>query len=112
MRGVPLLPWRRLVCFQNRLDEGPHGLQSRLRSNSNLSFSGNRVRQCFPHHAPVNTQLLRHPLDLSHTVGKLTPDLLKYLHFGSPLQPRPLPAPSPPPAPSVISPSPPVEANY
>jgi hypothetical protein len=43
----------------------------------NLPFSRNRVSQCFAHHAPMNPQLLRHPLDRSCTVRMLTPDLFK-----------------------------------
>jgi hypothetical protein len=77
MCGVPLLSRGRPICFQNRFDEGLRWFQTRLRSNSNLSFSRNCVSQCFAHHAPMNPQLLRHSLDRSRTVCMLTPDLFK-----------------------------------
>jgi hypothetical protein len=77
MGGVPLLPGGHPVCFQNRFNEGLRWVQARLRSKRNLPFSRNRLSQCFAHHAPMNPQLLRHPLDRSRTVRMLTPDLFK-----------------------------------
>jgi hypothetical protein len=77
MRGVPLLPGRCPIGLQNLFDKRSHWFQPRLRSNGNLSFSGNRVGQRFAHHSPVNSQPLCYPLDRSNTAGMLTPNLFK-----------------------------------
>jgi hypothetical protein len=43
MCRVPLLPWRLVVGFQNRIDEGNRRLQLRSFSHRNLSLDRNRT---------------------------------------------------------------------
>jgi len=73
-----LLPCRRLLCFQNRLDEDLRPpISASLESQSFVLGEPRRSllrAPCAGEH-PASS----HPLDRSHTVCMLTPDLLKYI---------------------------------
>jgi hypothetical protein len=77
MCGVPLLPWRLLVRFQNRIDEGHRRFQLRSLSHRSLSFYWNRTKHRLTHHPPMNPQLLGDPSNRSTAMLILTSDLLE-----------------------------------
>jgi hypothetical protein len=77
MCGVPLLPGRLLVRFQNRIDEGHRRFQLRSLSYRCLALYRNSTEHRLTHHPPMNPQLLGDPSNRSTTMLILASDLLE-----------------------------------
>src|SRR5580704_5874608 len=90
MCRMPLLPWRLVVHFQKRIDEGHRRFQLWSLSHRCLSFYRNRTEHRLTHHAPMNPQLLGDPsnsstlalLSTRPPLGRLSPKRsTRYLVF-------------------------------
>jgi hypothetical protein len=77
MGRMPLLPWRLLVRFQKRIDEGHRRFQLWSLSHRCLPFYRNRIEHRLTHHTPMNPQLLGDPSNRSTAMLILTSDLLE-----------------------------------
>jgi hypothetical protein len=77
MCRVPLLPWRLVVGFQNRIDAGNRRLQLRSFSHRYLSLDRNGTEHSLTHHAPMNPQLLGDPSNRSTAMLILTSNLFE-----------------------------------
>src|ERR1700737_3798044 len=77
MCGVPLLPWRLPVRFQNPFHKGLRRLQFRSLSHSCFSLRWNSAEHGLTHHAPMNPQLLGDSSDRSPTMLVLASYLLE-----------------------------------
>ena len=86
MCGVPLFAWRFPVGFQNPIDEPRYGRHLHLRSFCLLPPRRRCAPHRFAHHTPMHSQLARNPQNRPCAKLILTPDLLKQLHLGSPVQ--------------------------
>lgn len=86
MRCVSLLSRRLAIGLQNAVYELNRGLHFPARSLCLLSRLRQRTADRLPNHPPVNAQFLGHAGDGPHAKLVLPTDLLKQLHFGSPLQ--------------------------
>jgi hypothetical protein len=94
VRRVPLLVRRFPIAPQNPVDELSDRPQSRTASPRRLALRRNRTGQRLPHHPPVRLQLLRHPLDRSHPIPILTPNLLEQFHLTPPVHRPPVDTPT------------------
>src|ERR1700719_243179 len=68
MCGVPLLPWRLAVRFQNRFHKSLRRLQFRSLAHRYLSLHRNSTEHGLTHQTPVNAQLLGDSSDRPTTV--------------------------------------------